>query len=100
MRVATYEITGGTFDEIAEKAKTELLPKFQAQPGFIRYGVGDVGDKTLMSISLWDSREQAGAASQVAETWVSERLSDKITLKKNYVGDLAFLEDAKEVAKV
>jgi len=100
MRVATYVITKGTFEEIADKAKGELLPKFQDQPGFIRYGVADVGDKLVMSISLWESREQAGAASSIAETWVRETLSDKIELKKNFVGDLAFFQGVREPVKV
>ena len=100
MRVATYVITKGTFEEIAEKAKGELLPKFREQPGFIRYGVADVGDKMLMSISLWESREQAGAASSIAETWVGANLNDRIELKKNFVGDLAFFQGAKEPVTV
>jgi heme-degrading monooxygenase HmoA len=100
LRAATYEITTGTFEEIATKAKDGLLPMFREQPGFIRYGVADVGDKMCMSISLWETREQAGAASSVAETWVRENLSDRITLKKNFVGDLAFFQGVKEPVKV
>jgi heme-degrading monooxygenase HmoA len=100
MRVATYEITKGTFDEVADKARDGLLPKFQESPGFIRYGVADVGDMTLMSFSLWESREQAGAASSVAETWVRETLADRIKLQQNWVGDIAFLVDAKDPVKV
>jgi hypothetical protein len=100
LRAATYEITKGTFQEIATKAMDGLLPKFQEQPGFIRYGVADVGDKMCMSISLWETREQAGGASSVAEAWVRENLSDSISLKQNFVGDLAFFQGVKETVKV
>jgi len=92
LRVATYEITKGTFQEVAETAKTGMLSKFQEQPGFIRYGVADVGDKTCLSISLWETHDQAKAAAPVAETWVKENLSDRIALRSNYVGDLAFFQ--------
>jgi hypothetical protein len=92
VRVATYGITNGTFREVADAAQTGMLDKFQSQPGFVRYGVADVGDKTCVSISFWNTREQADGASLVAASWVRENLSDRIELRSNYVGDLAFLE--------
>jgi hypothetical protein len=92
LRIATYEITKGTFQEVADTAKTGMLRKFQDQPGFIRYGVADLGDKQCMSISLWETHDQAKAASPVAETWVRENLNDRVALRSNYVGDLAFFQ--------
>jgi hypothetical protein len=92
VRVATYGITNGTFREVANAAQKGMLHKFQSQPGFVRYGVADVGDKTCVSISFWNTREQADGASLVAASWVRENLSDRIELRSNYVGDLAFLE--------
>lgn len=90
VRIATYSITKGTFPELAETAKSGMLPKFQAQPGFVRYGLADLGDKTCMSISVWETRTQAEAAAPVAATWVGENLADRVELKTNSVGDLAF----------
>jgi hypothetical protein len=92
LRVATYEITKGTFQEVADTSKTGMLRKFQEQPGFIRFGVADCGDKTWMSISLWETHDQAKAASPVADSWVKENLSDRVALRSNYVGDLAFFQ--------
>ena len=98
LRVATYGITKGTFQEVAETAKTGMLPKFKQQPGFIRYGLADLGDKSCLSISLWETHEQAEAAAPVAASWVKENLSDRIELRSNQVGDLAFFQT--EVTKV
>jgi hypothetical protein len=92
LRVATYEITKGTFQEIAQPAEVGMLRKFQDQPGFISYGVADLGDKKLMSISLWETREQAQSAAPVAATWVKENIADRVMLKDNTVGDLAFFQ--------
>ena len=89
-RIATYEITKGTFQEIADSAHTGMLRKFQDQPGFIRYGVADLGDKKCLSLSVWETREQAIAATPVAASWVKENLADRIELKSSSVGDLAF----------
>jgi heme-degrading monooxygenase HmoA len=90
LRIATYTINKGTFREVADLAQERMLPTFKAQPGFIRYGVADIGDKSCMSISLWETHEQAQASVPMAATWVKENLSDRVELRSTYVGDLAF----------
>jgi hypothetical protein len=92
LRLATYEIKNGTFPEIAEAAKNGMLPKFREQPGFVRYGLADAGNKTAVSLSLWESREEADAAVPVAATWVREHLGDRIELRSNQIGTVAFFE--------
>lgn len=92
VRVATYEIKQGSFQEIADLARDGMLRTFQGQPGFIRYGLADLGDKTGLSISLWETRENADAAVSVAAGWIREHMSDKIELRSNMVGDMAFFE--------
>ena len=92
VRIAKYSIDKGTFQEIADKAKMSLLPKFQEQTGFIRYGLADVGEGNALSISIWNTREDAVAAEAVAATWIRENIGDKITLTSSHVGTLAFLE--------
>jgi hypothetical protein len=92
VRLATYGLNKGTFQELADTAKSGMLPKFQAQPGFVRYGLADLGDKTIMSISVWETRAQAEAAAPMAATWVGENLADRVELKTNFVGDLAFFK--------
>ena len=92
IRIATYEITNGSFQDAAQSAKSGMLPKFREQPGFIRYGVADVGNNALVSVSVWESREQADAATPMAATWIAENLAGKITLTSNVVGDLAFYQ--------
>jgi hypothetical protein len=92
LRVASYKITKGTFPEIIDTAKEGMLRTFKAQPGFIRYGIADTGDGTCLSLSLWETRTQAEAAAPVAATWVGQHLADRIELRSNQVGDLAFFE--------
>jgi len=95
VRVATYEITSGTFAEIADKAKEGMLPKFQEQDGFVRYGVAEVDPKTCLSISLWETREQAEKSTPMAAEWIRENLKDRLELKTTFVGDLAFWQGVK-----
>jgi len=92
VRIATYGINEGTFREVADLAHEGMLRTFKEQPGFIRYGVADIGDKSCMSISLWETHEQAEASVPVAATWVKQNLGDRVEIRSTYVGDLAFFE--------
>jgi heme-degrading monooxygenase HmoA len=56
VRIATYDIKDGTFQELAEIARKDMLRTFQEQPGFIRYGLVDCGDQKFVSLSLWQTR--------------------------------------------
>ena len=47
VRIATYEIKKGSFQELADVAQDGMLREFRNQPGFIRYGLADSGDQTL-----------------------------------------------------
>jgi hypothetical protein len=46
VRIATYDIKDGTFQELAEIARKEMLRTFQEQPGFIRYGSSTAGTRS------------------------------------------------------
>ena len=92
VRIANYSINKSTFQEIADKAKMGLLPKFEEQTGFIRYGLVDMGEDTCLSFSIWTTREDAVAAETVAATWTREFLGDKVVLRSSRIGNLAFLE--------
>jgi heme-degrading monooxygenase HmoA len=94
VRVATYEIKQGSFQEMADMAREGMLRTFQEQPGFIRYGVADLGDKTVLSLSMWETRKDADAAVAVASSWIRENLTDRLELRSNVIGDLAFYEGA------
>ena len=92
VRVATYEIKQGSFQEIADLAHEGMLRTFQEQPGFIRYGLADLSEKTCLSLSMWETHEDAEAAVPVATNWVRDNLGDRVTLRSNVIGDLAFYE--------
>jgi heme-degrading monooxygenase HmoA len=94
VRIASYKITEGTFPEIADAAKEGILKTLRDQPGFLRYGLADTGDRTCLSISLWETRAQAEGSSLIAANWVREHLADRVELSSAQVGDLAFFEGA------
>jgi heme-degrading monooxygenase HmoA len=91
VRMGIYSITQGTYDELVEKAREGLAPIHRASPGFIFYSVTDVGDGRFVSVSTWESREQAEAATARSAEWVSENLADSVALEENLVGEMTTL---------
>jgi hypothetical protein len=98
IRFATYELTNGTFQEVAGLAKDGLLPRFSKEPGFIEYGVADIGDRKICSITIWETREQAEKSVYTASTWVKENLPDRVKPLTSFVGEFAFLHGAPVLA--
>ncbi len=91
VRTALYTFKPGTTDEVIRRAQEGMLPTFRRQPGFVAYGVVKTGENSAISLSFWQSREQADAAVQVAASWVKDNIAEMVESVQNYVGDLAFL---------
>ena len=92
VRIATYDIKDGNVEELSRTAREGMLRIFQEQTGFIRYGVADIGDRKVISLSLWETRKDADASVPVAERWVREHLANKVELTSTQIGDMAFFE--------
>jgi heme-degrading monooxygenase HmoA len=91
VRIAKYRVTSGTLAEISDAAQEGMLKVFKEQPGFISYGVADSGGGTLLSISHWETHDEAEEAAVAARGWVAENLADRIELLENNTGDYLFL---------
>jgi heme-degrading monooxygenase HmoA len=97
-RVALYDIKSGTYADILGKAKTGLVPLFEASPGFESLGVAEVDKNSFVSVSTWKTREQADAASMKAADWLKSNSRDQFALRHNYIGDLTIDTEARESA--
>ena len=88
-RLTTYDMTKGTFDELTGIVEKGILPTFEREQGFVNYGLVDIGDHKVVSISIWETREAAQNSALVAATWVKENISDRVRLVTGYVGNLS-----------
>jgi hypothetical protein len=88
-RLATYDIVKGTFPELTGIAEKGILPMFAREPGFVDYGLVDIGNHKVVSISIWQTREEAEKSATMAATWVKENLADRVRLVTSHVGNLA-----------
>ena len=87
VRVAKYRLKSGDLKEISDLAQAGMLKVFMDQPGFVSYGVADSGDGTSLSISHWDTHDEAEAAAGLAREWVAANIADRIDLEWNAVGE-------------
>ncbi len=99
-RVAIYDITAGTFDEVVTQAKAGMVPLFEHSHGFVSYGVAQIDKAAFVSLSTWETREQAAAAALKAADWVKANGRDRFALRQNHVGELAIDIDARELAEL
>jgi hypothetical protein len=94
VRIAIYDITSGSLEEVASRAEAELLPIFRAHPGFVSYGMARMNDFKILSLSVWESHDQAEEADRRAADWVLETLGDRVHLTDSQVGEFLFLDFA------
>jgi heme-degrading monooxygenase HmoA len=88
-RVGLYKLKPGTADEVIRRAEADLAVTYRYQSGFVAYGLIKSGDDALISLSIWDTAEQAAAAIQTA-AGEQRHFGEMIESVDNYVGDLAF----------
>ena len=93
-RVAIYQFKPGTVGQALAKAQVGLLPLYQAQPGFVGYGVVVTQNDGAVSISIWQTLEQAQAAIETAASWVAANVAELLVSVQNLVGDLAFFSSS------
>ena len=91
MRMAIYRITQGTYAELMERAREGMAPILRDSPGFVFYSTTDVGGGRFVSVSTWQTRDQAEAATEKAAQWVSENLADSVSLEENLIGEMTTL---------
>jgi hypothetical protein len=91
VRMGIYAITRGTYDELIERARQGLAPILRDSPGFVFYSTTDVGGGRFVSVSTWQTREQAEAAADRIADWVSDNMSDSVALQENLIGEMTTL---------
>ena len=89
IRLSTYDMTTGSFDELTGIAEKGILPTFAKEPGFVNYGLVDAGNHRIVAISIWETREAAQKSAGLAATWVKENIADRVRLVTTTIGDLA-----------
>ncbi|MDP3749186.1 MAG: hypothetical protein Q8Q88_19290 [Phenylobacterium sp.] len=65
--------------EAAKRAEAGLVPLLQSATGFKGYHIVDAGDGVGLSVTMFETREDAERVKDRAISWVEENLSDLFT---------------------
>jgi hypothetical protein len=74
--IRTYRVGAGSIDDLMHRVDRDLAEAFAQEAGFIEYHVARTGDRTVASMTLFQTREQAEASNELAAEWVTESLAD------------------------
>ncbi|HEY7908185.1 MAG TPA: antibiotic biosynthesis monooxygenase family protein [Thermomicrobiales bacterium] len=87
-RIGFYTAKPGTLDAVLDRAEKELVPMMQEQPGFRRYTLVRTGPDTVVSLTGWETKEQAEAAAQQLSGWVREVMGPSLTSVENHIAEV------------
>ena len=87
-RIVRYEYSGDA-QELTQRAEDGVLPILEAQPGFRAYSLFE-SECEIISLSTFDTREQAEAANAAIADWVAENMQDDIKLVEARFGEVLF----------
>jgi heme-degrading monooxygenase HmoA len=93
-RVALFDLTSGSADEVIEIARAGFVPILEEQPGFVRYEVGVLDNGGIVSFSIWETAEEAQRAVDLADEWVRENVANRVRLREEHTGDVAWDDPA------
>jgi heme-degrading monooxygenase HmoA len=93
-RVALFDVTSGSADEVIEIARAGFVPILEGQPGFVRYEVGVLDNGGIVSFSIWETAAEAQRAVELADEWVRENLASRVRLRDEHIGDVAWDDPA------
>jgi hypothetical protein len=72
----TYRVAAGSIDAVMHRVDRDFAEALSREPGFMTYQALEIGDDTIMTISVFSTLEQAQASNELAARWVMEELDD------------------------
>jgi hypothetical protein len=72
LAVRKYHVNADSMDEVERRVDEEFLPIIGSAKGFISYYAFNVGDGILVSVSVFLTKEDADASTQMAAKWIAE----------------------------
>jgi hypothetical protein len=87
--------TKETIDGLKRRIEEKFVPTVQDIRGFHTYGVFNVGDKELLSISIFEDRQGAAESSRKAAEFVQkDPMKDQLSKPEVLEGELLVLREA------
>jgi heme-degrading monooxygenase HmoA len=93
-RIAYYTMKPGMIDTVLRKGEAELLPLTRQQPGFRSYTVFRTSPDSGISITGWESEEQANEAADRLGGWMRTEFGPSLLSAESHVGDVTLFHGA------
>jgi hypothetical protein len=72
----TYRVARGSVDAVMHRIDRDFAEALSREPGFVSYQALEIGDETIMTISVFVAPGQAHDSNGLAARWVMEELAD------------------------
>ena len=73
--IRRIKVQPGSTDEVVQRAESGLVPIISSVPGFVEYDVVQVGEDVGITISVFETQEQAEESNRRAAEWVKQNLA-------------------------
>ena len=73
--IRQLKVHSGSIDEAVRRVENGLVPLLRSVPGFVEYDVVQVGEDVGLTISVFETQEQAEESNRRAAEWVKENLA-------------------------
>lgn len=72
--IRRVKIQPGAFDEGVRRDEHGLVPLLRSVPGFVEFDLVQVGEDMAVSITIFETKEQAEEANRRAADWVKQNI--------------------------
>jgi len=94
--IRKYNVRRGSVDELARRVREAFVPLMQSMPGFKGYYLLDGGPDVLITISMFDSADEALASTEKAAAWVRNNVLEFTRGMPDVMSGKALIAEAKE----
>jgi hypothetical protein len=88
--VANVTTKNGQMPEFLRKAEVELLPLYHELPGFVGFSVARIDEVSALSLSIWQTYDQAKRSITASEHLISVGFGSLLDDIQSLVGELPF----------
>ncbi len=77
--IRTVKINPQNMEQVIDDVDTQFLGILSEMPGFVSYYMVQTGKDEVISVSIFESEEQAQESNKAAMSWIKENLGPYVT---------------------
>src|SRR5208337_719778 len=97
--IRKYKVIHGSAEELARRVREGFVPLIRQMPGFRSYYLLDGGPDVLITISRFDSADEAFASNEKAADWVRHHIRQFTKGMPEVVVGNTLIAEVKQVAR-